>query len=114
MIKPNSGQLKGFRIVRDPEGILFGSFETMGIKYGYIFTYGEGVPSIHNGDTWVPVIETDEKTFEDSLQNLLIEQGTKISLAAATNPAYAELAAMMNVGVVQAAPETAQPIYYKS
>lgn len=97
MIKPNAGQMRGFRIVRDPDGILFNSFDLMGSQYGYILTYGEGIPSIHDGNDWVPVLSMDTSDFEQKLQELLVEQGMKISQAASTSPVYAELAAQLNI-----------------
>lgn len=119
MIKPNAGQMRGFRIVRDPDGILFNSFDLMGSKYGYILTYGEGVPSIHNGDDWVPVLSIESADFEEKLQNLLIDQGMKIAQAASANPVYAELAAQMNIyagaTAAPADPSSAPSVtYYKS
>lgn len=119
MIKPNAGQMRGFRIVRDPDGILFNSFDLMGSKYGYILTYGEGVPAIHNGDDWIPVLSVESSDFEEKLQGLLIEQGMKISQAASANPVYAELAAQMNIyaGATAAVADPASSPtvnYYKS
>lgn len=97
MLKPNAGQMRGFRIVRDPDGILLNPFEIMGMKYGYVITYGEGSPAVHNGEDWVSVLTGAESEFEDKLQELLVTQGTKIAQAASSNPIYMELAAQMNI-----------------
>jgi len=99
MLKPNAGQMRGFRIVRDPNGILINPFEIMGNTFGYVITYGEGTPAIHDGDNWVSILSGGEEEFEDKLQELLVEQGSKLAHAAATNPVYAELAAQMNIFV---------------
>ena len=50
MFKESAGMMRGFRIVRDPDGILFDTFDYMGMQMGYILTYGEGVPSVHDGN----------------------------------------------------------------
>lgn len=118
MLKPNAGQMRGFRIVRDPDGILLNPFEIMGQTYGYLITYGEGSPAVHNGDDWVSVLSTEESEFEEKLQEILVGQGTRISMSAATNPVYAELAAQMGIMVGAQATSTADPnsttTYFKS
>lgn len=119
MLKPNAGQMRGFRIVRDPDGILLNPFEISGMKYGYVFTYGEGNPAVHNGEDWVSVLTGTESEFEDKLQELLVGQGTAIAGAASNNPIYAELAAQMNIFVgATASTGTADPnsttSYFKS
>lgn len=97
MFKPSAGQVRGFRIVRDPDGILYDPFEYNGMKLGYVITYGEGTPAVFDGDQWISVLNDEaEKSFEDSLQNLIVEQGTKIA-AAIQNPVYAELATQMGM-----------------
>lgn len=97
MFKEGAGQMRGFRIVRDPDGILFSPFDYLGTQMGYVLTYGEGIPAIHNGQDWVPVITEEAiSTFEESLQSLIIEQGTKIA-GAIKNPIYAELATQMGM-----------------
>ncbi len=117
MLKPNAGQMRGFRIVRDPDGILLNSFEIMGMKYGYVITYGEGSPAVHNGEDWVSVLTGTESEFEDKFQEILVSQGTKIAEAASKNPIYAELAAQMNILVGAAPAGIADPstaTYFKS
>lgn len=97
MFKEGAGQMRGFRIVRDPDGILLDPFEYMGTQMGYVLTYGEGVPAIHNGEEWVTVVtEEAATTYEENLQNLMIEQGTKVA-GAISNPVYSELAAQMGM-----------------
>lgn len=97
MFNEGAGQMRGFRIVRDPDGILFDPFEYMGTQMGYVIIYGEGVPAIHNGQDWVPVV-TDEiaASFDDNVQALIMGQGAKIA-AAVQNPIYAELATQMGM-----------------
>lgn len=118
MLKPNAGQMRGFRIVRDPDGILLNPFEIMGMKYGYVFSYGEGSPAVHNGDEWVSVLTGTESEFEDKFQEILVAQGTRIAQAAPSNPIYAELAAQMNILVGATATSTPDPNattnYFKS
>jgi hypothetical protein len=100
MIKPNAGRMRGVRVMRDPDGILLDPFtDESGTKYGYVIVYGEGVPAVHDGETWYPVIDKTEEEWNDALQTLLVEQGTKIATAAATSPVYAELAKIMNIMV---------------
>ena len=97
MFKEGAGQMRGFRIVRDPDGILLDPFEYMGTQMGYVLTYGEGVPAIHNGEEWVTVVDDESAaTYEANLQNLMVEQGTKVA-GAIQNPVYAELAAQMGM-----------------
>lgn len=117
MFKPDAGQMRGFRIVRDPDGILLNSFEYMGTQMGYVIIYGEGIPAIHNGEEWVPVV-TDEvaATFEDNVQSLIMDQGAKIA-AAVQNPVYAELATQMGMyagapaGAASADPAASAPTF---
>lgn len=97
MFKPNAGMMRGFRIVRDPDGILFDTFDYMGMQMGYILTYGEGVPSVHDGKDWVVVVDDETAaTYEDKIQEYLIQQGTAVA-AAISNPVYAELAQQMGM-----------------
>jgi hypothetical protein len=113
MFKEGAGQMRGFRIVRDPDGILIDPFQYMGTQMGYVLTYGEGVPAIHNGEEWVPVV-TDEvaTSYDDNIQGLVIEQGTKIA-SAISNPIYAELAAQMGMyaGATVADPASSAPTF---
>jgi hypothetical protein len=104
MFKENAGHMRGFRIARDPDGILFSPFDYAGTKMGYVITYGEGVPAVHDGTDWVVVID-DEKalTFEDDLQGLIVQQATAIA-AGMSNPVYAELGAQMGMYAQAAAP----------
>lgn len=107
MFKEGAGQMRGFRIVRDPDGILFDPFEYMGTQMGYVITYGEGVPAIHNGEEWVTVLDDESAArFEENLQDLIVEQGTKIA-AAVQNPIYAELATQMGMYAAASAPTAA-------
>jgi hypothetical protein len=100
MIKPNAGKMQGVRVMRDPDGILLDPFTDVdGSKYGYVIVYGEGVPSVFDGEVWHPVITGSDADWEDSLQQLIVDQGMKISNAAMTSPVYAELAKLMNIFV---------------
>lgn len=97
MFKEGAGQMRGFRIVRDPDGILLNPFDYAGTQMGYVLTYGEGVPAIHNGEEWVPVVDEESAAnYDDNIQALLIDQATKIATAI-QNPIYAELAAQMGM-----------------
>lgn len=112
MFKENAGQMRGFRIVRDPDGILIDPFQYMGTQMGYVLTYGEGVPAIHNGHEWVPVIEDDlVEKYDDNIQAYIIDQGTKIAASINSNPVYAELATQMGMyaGASVSATGTAEP-----
>jgi hypothetical protein len=107
MIKANAGKMRGVRVMRDPDGVLFSPFtDETGMQYGYVIVYGEGYPAVFDGENWHPVSEVPESEWDDSLQERLVEQGTKIATAAAGSPVYAELAKIMNimVGVGVSAP----------
>jgi hypothetical protein len=100
MIKPNAGRMRGVRVMRDPDGILLDPFtDESGTQYGYVIVYGEGVPAVHDGENWYPVTDKTEAEWEEELQEMLVQQGTKIASAAATSPVYAELAKIMNIMV---------------
>lgn len=97
MFKEGAGQMRGFRIVRDPDGILLNPFDYMGTQMGYVLTYGEGVPAVHDGNDWVVVVDDEAAaSYDDNIQSLIIEQGTKIAVAI-QNPIYAELATQMGM-----------------
>ncbi len=100
MIKANAGRMRGVRVMRDPDGILFDPFtDESGTQYGYVIVYGEGLPAVHDGENWHPVTDKTEAEWDEGLQEMLVQQGTKIAAAAATSPIYAELAAIMNIMV---------------
>jgi hypothetical protein len=100
MIKPNAGKMRGVRVMRDPDGVLLDSFvDESGIQYGYVVVYGEGVPAVHDGEAWHPITTVTDEEWEAKLQELIVEQGSKIASAAATSPVYAELAKIMNIVV---------------
>lgn len=100
MIKPNAGKMRGVRVMRDPNGILLDSFtDEMGNQYGYVIVYGEGIPAVHDGETWHPIIDGTDADWENSLQELIVKQGSSIAAAAMTSPVYAELAKVMNIFV---------------
>lgn len=100
-IKPNAGQLRGVRAVRDPEGILLDSFtDAMGGQVGYVIVYGEGMPAVFDGTTWHPITEETEAEWTNALQERIIKQGTAISEAAQKgNEVYAQLAGVMQIAV---------------
>lgn len=109
MFKEGAGQYRGFVISRDPDGILFSPFDYMGTQMGYVLVYGQGVPAIHDGNDWVPILTDDAaENFEEKLQDLIVEQGTKIA-AAIQNPVYAELATQMGMFANAGASTTATP-----
>lgn len=100
MIKPNGGKMRGVRVMRDPDGILLDPFmDEGGNKYGYVIVYGEGVPAVYDGDVWHSIIDISDSEWEEALQGLVVEQGTKIAQAAQSSPVYAELAKVMNIFV---------------
>lgn len=100
MIKANAGKMRGVRVMRDPDAVLIDSFtDDSGIQYGYVVVYGEGSPAVHDGETWHLITTVTDEEWEANLQQLIVEQGTKIAAAAATSPVYAELAKIMNIVV---------------
>jgi hypothetical protein len=100
-IKPNAGQLRGVRAVRDPDGILFDPFQDpMGGYVGYVIVYGEGLPAVYDGTTWHPITDETEEEWSNSLQERIIKQGTAISAAAqAGSEVYSQLAGVMQIAV---------------
>lgn len=100
MIKSDAGRMRGVRVMRDPEGILLDPFvDEGGNKYGYVIVYGEGAPAVFDGTEWHSVLVGGEDDWENSVQSLIVDQGTKIAMAAQTSPVYAELAKLMNIFV---------------
>lgn len=100
MIRPSAGKMRGAVPMRDPDGILLSPFtDESGTQYGYVIIYGQGVPAVYDGETWHNVISVDESQWEEQLQNLIVDQGSKIAQAAMTSPVYAELAKVMNIFV---------------
>lgn len=100
MIKANAGKMRGVRVMRDPDGILIDPFTDVdGSKYGYVVVYGEGEPAVFDGEVWHPVITGSADEWENSLQQVIYDQGTAIAQAAMTSPVYAELAKVMNIMV---------------
>jgi len=100
MIKANAGKMRGIRVMRDPDGILLDPFTDIdGSTYGYVIVYGEGAPAVFDGTDWVSVLEGDESDWDNSIQSLIVDQGTKIATAAQSSPVYAELAKLMNIFV---------------
>jgi len=99
MIKANSGKMRGVRVMRDPAGILMDPFtDSTGMQYGYVLVYGEEAPAVFDGENWHSIIdETDN--WEETLSEKLQVQATKIMELAPTEPAYAELAKIMNISV---------------
>ncbi len=100
MIKENAGKMRGVRVMRDPDGILLDPFvDESGNKYGYVIVYGEGTPAVFDGTSWVSVLDGDDSEWENNLQSMIVDQGTKIAGAAMSSPVYAELAKLMNIFV---------------
>ena len=100
-IKPNAGQLRGVRAVRDPEGILLDPFaDPLGGHVGYVIVYGEGLPAVYDGTNWHPITEETEEEWNNALQERIIKQGTAISEAAQKgNEVYVQLAGVMQIAV---------------
>jgi hypothetical protein len=100
MIKANAGRMRGVRVMRDPDGILFDSFtDDSGEKYGYVIVYGEGSPAVHDGTQWHPITEMSDDEWADGLQDNIVKQGIAIATAAQGSPIYAELAKVMQIFV---------------
>lgn len=114
MIKANAGLMRGFRIVPDPHGILLAPFESNGTKFGYVLTYGEGSPAIHDGNDWISVLTDEIPDYEQKLPEYATMQMMKIASSVSLDPVYADLAVRMNIvmpGVVPAPPS--EPVVYK-
>jgi hypothetical protein len=100
-IKPNAGQLRGVRAVRDPDGILSDPFhDPMGGYVGYVIVYGEGLPAVYDGTTWHPITDETEEEWDNALQERIVKQGTAISEAAQRgSEVYSQLAGVMQIAV---------------
>jgi hypothetical protein len=114
MIKTNAGMMRGFRIVNDPKGILISPFDSNGIKYGYILTYGEGTPAIHDGTDWVSVLEEEMPDLEQRLPEYISNQAMAIAMAINEDPVYADLASKMNIVMPGSGPVVpgSEPVVY--
>lgn len=114
-IKPNAGQLRGVRAVRDPEQILLDPFaDPLGGHVGYVIVYGEGLPSVFDGTTWHPITDETEEEWANALQERIVKQGTAISEAAQKgNEVYVQLAGVMQIAVgATATPAESNPVIY--
>jgi hypothetical protein len=103
-IKPNAGQLRGVRAVRDPEQILLDPFADLaappGGYVGYVIVYGERSPAVYDGTRWHPITDETEEEWNAALQERIVKQGTAISEAAQRgNEVYVQLAGVMQVAV---------------
>ena len=98
-IRPQSGTMRGVRVMRDPQGILMDPFmdPVMGGQFGYVVVYGEGEPAVFDGETWHPIYEGDASNWVNDQMGLLQGQMAKIVQAATTEPVYAELARLMGM-----------------
>lgn len=100
-IRPNAGQLRGVRAVRDPEQILLDPFaDPLGGYVGYVIVYGEGLPAVYDGTNWHPITDETEEEWNNALQERIVKQGTAISEAAQKgNEVYVQLAGVMQIAV---------------
>ena len=98
-IRPQSGTMRGVRVMRDPQGILMDPFmdPVMGGQFGYVVVYGEGEPAVFDGETWHPIYEGDASNWHNEQMGRLQEQMAKIAQAATTEPVYAELARLLGM-----------------
>lgn len=59
-VRKLAGQMRGVRVMRDPEGILFSPFTGLdGIQYGYVIVPSEESPAVFDGVEWHSILEDD-------------------------------------------------------
>jgi hypothetical protein len=93
MIKERIGQMRGFRIIEDPDGVLLGNFDFNGLKMGYLLFPEEGHPAIFDGEAWISIFnEAGLERVDADLPGMIKEQNTKLTSAALTNSAYVDTA----------------------
>lgn len=59
-IRNLAGQMRGVRVMRDPDGILFSSFTGLdGFQYGYVIVPTEDSPAVYDGKDWHSILAED-------------------------------------------------------
>jgi hypothetical protein len=59
-IRNLAGQMRGVRVMRDPNGILFSPFTAMdGLQYGYVIVPSEESPAVFDGKEWHSILAED-------------------------------------------------------
>jgi hypothetical protein len=59
-VRKLAGQMRGVRVMRDPEGILFSSFTALdGYQYGYVIVPIEESPAVFDGKEWHSILEEE-------------------------------------------------------
>jgi hypothetical protein len=87
-IKQGAGQLRGIRVLPDPEGILLSPFIHLdGSQYGYLVVPAEGEPAVYDGETWYPV----HTGSADDLAEIATKQYEAAVQASASNPEYQQI-----------------------
>lgn len=87
-IKYGAGQLRGVRVLPDPEAILLSPFTHFdGSQYGYLIVPSEGEPAVFDGETWHPI----HTGSADDLADIATKQYEAAIKAAATNPEYQQI-----------------------
>lgn len=87
-IKQGAGQLRGVRVLPDPEGILLSPFSHFdGVQYGYLVIPSEGEPAVYDGENWHPV----HTGSADDLADIANKQYEAAVQAATSNPEYQQI-----------------------
>ena len=59
-VRKLAGQMRGVRVMRDPDGILFSPFTALdGIQYGYVIVPIEESPAVYDGKEWHSILEEE-------------------------------------------------------
>jgi hypothetical protein len=87
-IKQGAGQLRGVRVLPDPESILLSPFTHFdGAQYGYLVVPSEGEPAVYDGENWHPI----HTGSADDLTDLATKQYEAAVKASASNPEYQQI-----------------------
>jgi hypothetical protein len=92
-IRNLAGQMRGVRVMRDPNGILFSPFTGMdGLQYGYVIVPTEDSPAVFDGKEWHSILAED---IEDWTTFSMSEAQMQFS-ALQANAALPEYQTIMN------------------
>jgi hypothetical protein len=87
-IKQGAGQLRGVRVLPDPEGILLSPFTHYdGSQYGYLVVPSEGSPAVYDGENWYSI----HTGSEDELPAIANKQYEAAIKASSSNPEYQQI-----------------------
>lgn len=88
-VHKQAGQMRGVRVMQDPNGILFSPFHgTDGIQYGYVIVPTEESPAVFDGVEWRSILEEDVSDWKSFAMSEAQNQYSALQ-ANASAPEYA-------------------------